>query len=96
MSALQDVENARTLQSLAGLVFATGVLTGAPNRPTLPIEFRAHTELCNGSTARVGTPSWTQNAWKAELRSRYDAMPQSAWFREAHENKSLGDPVRIA
>jgi hypothetical protein len=33
--------------------------------------------------------------WKAELRARYAAMPNAAWFRRAHENKSLGEAIRI-
>jgi hypothetical protein len=30
-----------------------------------------------------------------ELGERYEQMPETEWFKEAHEGKSLGEPVEI-
>ena len=95
MSAPYDVENAPTFQSWTALILA-GVLSVSPNRPALSIDLSAHPELHNSSTTAVGPWAWTQDTWKAELRARYETMAQTAWFREAHEDKSLGDPVLVA
>jgi len=97
MSAL-PVENARALQSLSGVLLAAGMLSAIRNRPAPFVDLSArHPELLNASTATVALATTrAQGDWKAELRSRYETMPQTAWFREAHENKSVGDPVHVA
>lgn len=33
---------------------------------------------------------------KAELKARYKRMPKTAWFKAAHENRSLGEPLKTS
>jgi hypothetical protein len=39
--------------------------------------------------------SQLEEPWKAELRDRYERMPDAEWFLDAHEGKSLGSAVGI-
>jgi hypothetical protein len=93
------IENARTLKSWRSVLFAAGVLAVVPEAIQVPVIPSSSGELMlsNSSTATVElATARPTDAWKAELRSRYDAMPRTAWFRDAHENKSLGEPVQVA
>jgi len=93
------IENARPLKSWRSVLFAAGVLAVVPDAITLPVVSlsRCELELSNSSTATVGlAAARPTDAWKVELRSRYDAMPHTAWFKDAHENRSLGEPVQVA
>lgn len=47
------------------------------------------------TTSRASqTPGSIEDA-RAALKARYKAMPHTAWFKAAHENRSLGEAVKI-
>lgn len=94
------VENARVLHTWAGVLLA-GALSVSPNRADAwtdqgPMLNARPPVLRNSSTdADSNMAGRTQRDWKAELRARYDAMPNTNWFRQSHENKSMGDPLYV-
>ncbi len=51
------------------------------------------------TVSREGTMSsaspTNQTDWRAELKARYAAMPRAAWFRAAHQGRSLGEGMKI-
>lgn len=47
------------------------------------------------TTSPVSQSPAAMSDWRAELRARYRAMPETAWFKAAHENRSLGEAIKV-
>lgn len=47
------------------------------------------------SSDQAQAPATTAE-WRAELKARYKAMPNTAWFRAAHEGRSLGESTKLS
>jgi hypothetical protein len=76
--------------------------------PSLPAPEMFWCAHCGRSynTVIPGRPAWhsvifhreyggCRRSVEAEIRDRYERMPGAAWFRRAHEGKSLGHVVRF-
>ena len=69
----------------AAALTLTTTLTIAPQ----PVAEAPLTSSCVGQA-----PSVTVD-WRAELKARYKAMPHKAWFKAAHQGRSLGGSLKI-
>lgn len=47
------------------------------------------------TTSRISQAPRAIEDGRAALKARYKAMPDTAWFKAAHEDRSLGEAVKI-
>jgi hypothetical protein len=73
-------------------VTAVGVLT----LTTLTIAPPAYVEPTPVTSSPADQAPAMSVDWRAELKARYKAMPNTTWFRAAHEGRSLGESMKIS
>jgi hypothetical protein len=73
--------------AIAVLALSTVTLAPTPQLHSLP-----RPEV----TTSVTNPLPNSEDWRVELKARYKAMPETAWFKAAHEGCSLGESLKIS
>jgi len=76
------------LAAIAALALSTVTITPPP----VQIQAFPRPELTTSVTNPLANPA----DWRAELKVRYKAMPQTPWFKAAHEGRSLGESLKIS
>lgn len=72
------------------MLFVVTSSTASLANPSIVSPYSAET------TSRVSQTPSTAEDWRAALKARYKAMPNTAWFKAAHEDRSLGEAVKIS
>jgi len=75
---------------------AAAIAVLALSTVTIASPVRVHSLLRPEVTTSVTNPLPDPADWRTELKARYKAMPQTAWFKAAHEGRSLGESVKIS
>lgn len=78
------------MPALAAEALSLGIVPSQSRMTSLQSDYPAKTD-----SAVSQAPTATAD-WRAELKARYKAMPKTAWFKTVHEDRSLGESIKIS